>query len=100
MSYNITSWDVKEIKDFKIPIESLYKYGREDYWPDKPKLDIKTGNISISCGCEQEIHGKLEDGILNVKEIDMFGEGYGTFFHEVFNHVLGDSKGILKVSIV
>lgn len=93
MSYNITELVTKTCT-IKIPLDALYSVGREDWRPDNPELQ-PDGSFIISCGCEQDIIGDISENILTINELNMSGEGSGTFMNEVFEPALKQSMGEL-----
>ena len=99
MSYNIDNWKTKKIDNLIIPIKALYEHEREDFHPSKPELDIKTGKVSIDC-FEGEIKGTLNNGLLTVEKIQIYGEGSGTIFGNVIKPALQQSKGELEAILV
>ncbi len=94
MSYNIDKFTVKRMVDLKIPVDAFYIHERKDWHP----TDVRglSGPVEISCGCEQIISGTIEDGILTVTELDLEGEGSGTFINWIFEPALKQSKGELN----
>jgi len=63
MSCNIASWKTKKLKNLVIPLKFLYIRERTDWHPSQPKIiNIETYEISIDCGCGQEIKGILKNG--------------------------------------
>ncbi len=97
MSYNIDTWKLKKLVNLAIPLESFFKSGETDWHPEK-EYD-KNGMLTLVFG-ESEITGRVEDGILHVKEIDIGGEGSGSDMHEVIEPALEDSTGELIASCV
>lgn len=101
MSYNVDTFKVKVLEGLQLPIKSLYKHGRADWHPSEPELlNGETGLVRLQCGCEQTISGILKDGILFVTEIDMSGEGSGTFISWILEPALKESSGKLEASCV
>ena len=78
MSYNITDWRTKKIKGFMIPLRDFFKSERKEWHPTKSvSEDGKT--ITLESVLGQEIKGYIKDDFLIVKQLDMSGEGSGTF---------------------
>jgi hypothetical protein len=101
MSYNIDTFKIKVLENLCIPIDAFYKCQREDWWPDKLEIvDIDKNIVELSCGCGQTIIGILRDKVLFVTELNMNGEGSGTFMSLVFEPALKESKGKLEASCV
>jgi ribosomal protein S27AE len=98
MSYNIDTFKVKVLENLCIPLDSFVKHEREDWHPELTYID--TDKVELSCGCGQRIIGILKDNILHVTEIDMAGEGSGTFVSLILEPALKDSKGKLDASCV
>ncbi len=93
MSYNIDQWKLKRLENFTIPTSAFFLSPRKDWHPEIEKEDDLT---VLVCGCGQEIKGIEKDGLLHISEIEMSGEGSGTFFHYVLDEALKQSKGILE----
>ncbi len=102
MSYNIDTWKTKKLEDLKVPLQEFYTHERKDFHPEKPTItDATTMEVEIGCMCEDSaIKGILKDGILTVTEIDISGEGSGTFMHEVFEPALRKSTGKLEAILI
>ena len=98
MSYNITRWTTKSIKDLIIPLSSFTKHNRKDFHPDI-ELDDDGKTLILSQGDFQIIGQKHGDSIL-VESIDISGEFSGTFFREVFEEALIESSGILEATLI
>ena len=96
MSYNCDLWKTKELKDFMIPVESLFK-GTEDWHPDRINNDDGTVTFEM---CEATLHGVINDTWFIVKSIDCSGEGSGSAMHYVLEPAFEDSLGILVASCV
>lgn len=88
------------LKDFRIKLESLYVSERQDWHPEAPKLNVKTGKFSIECGCGQEIIGNIIDGWIHVEEMDLSGEGSGTFWREIMTKAIESSKGEMSATFI
>lgn len=94
MSYNIDNQKIKLLENLVIPLTALYTSEREDWLPEQPKIiDAETMLVSIRGGCDQEIKGHLKDGQLHVTEVELYGEGSGSFFHYVLNDAFEQSTG-------
>lgn len=101
MSYNIDTVKIKRLENFVIPIKALYEGVREDWMPDQPKITIPiTNEVSITCGCGQELKGILKEGNLHVSKLDLAGEGSGTLMHDILEKAFKQSTGILEMVMV
>lgn len=105
MSYNVTNWTTKRIKNLVIPFSALYNKDvvRKDWLPEQPKINPDTQEIVITCGCGQEIKGTFADetkSAVRVTEFDMHGEGSGSFWHECLRQALEKSTGTLEAVII
>jgi hypothetical protein len=98
VSYNIDTWKTKKLIDLKIPLSAFYKHPRADWHPEIKKKDGKT--FVLVCGCDQEILGEVEDGILSVVVVNMAGEGSGTFYKWILEPALSESTGELEAVLV
>ena len=54
MSYNCTTFKLKEINDFIIPLESLFKHDREDWHPTREDLE---NGLTVFRNCETTLTG-------------------------------------------
>lgn len=101
MSYNVDNWKTKKLKNLQIPLKAFYEHERTDWHPSQPEiLDADTMRVELECGCEQAIRGILKDGVLCVDEIEMYGEGSGTFKSWIFDEALKQSTGELEAVLV
>ena len=101
MSYNIDTCKIKKMENFVIPLKELYVSDRKDWHPKQPKIiDTVTMEVSISCGCGQEIKGILKDGLITVTKLDLAGEGSGTLRHFVLDHAFSKSTGELEATLI
>jgi len=98
MSYNISSWKVKKIKELKIPVSSFFEVERKDWCPDKSYNE--QGELTLECGEASFIRGFVKDGIIEVNDICMCGECSGTFVNMILEPALKKSSGSLEVSCV
>lgn len=93
MSYNIDTWNTKELANFKIPIEAIHAKGLDVLL--LPSGDSDDQKISISGGAEDMgIEGILNNNIISVAVIHCSGEGSGRFW-EHFQDILKHSTGKL-----
>lgn len=99
MSYNVTMFKLKKLKDLQIPFDNFFIHEREDYHPDV-EYDAKE-NVTLHV-CEGGIiDGKLNDGILYVDNIDdLTGEFSGSVFHEILEPALKTSVGEFEAVMV
>ena len=98
MSYNIDTFKIKRLENLEIPLSAFFEHRRSDWHPER-ELD-ENGKLTLLCGCDQEIVGTVENGILKVESMDMYGEGSGTFVNWILEPALKKSKGILEASCV
>jgi len=101
MAYNIDTAKIKRLESLVIPLDQLYVHEREDWHPTQPKiLNADTMEVEIKGAFEQTIKGLLKDGQLHVTEMDLQGEGSGTFRNWILDPALKKSTGILEASFV
>lgn len=101
MSYNVTQWKTKKLDNLVIPLAAFYKHERKDWHPGGPVLcDIHTKEVKMGCGCGQEIKGVLTGEELLVTELEMSGEGSGTFLDWILEPALKESRGQLEAVLV
>jgi hypothetical protein len=101
MSYNIDNWKTKKLDNLVIPLKALYKHKRKDLHPEQPVItNEETNEVTIECGCEQEIKGTITEGLLTVTEFDMTGEGSGTFYEYILKPALEESTGVLEAVLI
>lgn len=101
MSDNIDTWKTKRLEKLTLPLDALYKHERADWHPDEMVIEDKDiMSVRLECGCGQTIKGILKDGVLKISELDMDGEGSGTFFHWILEPALKESKGILEAVLI
>jgi len=95
MSCNIISWKTKKIENLQIPFKSFFIHKRIDWHPESHiSKDLKT--IYLDCGCGQTVKGYIKDEFFIVQDIDMCGEGSGTFMDFIFVDALKNSTGKLE----
>lgn len=97
MSYNIDTWKLKKLEGLKIPVKSFFTNKRTDWHPEK-EYD-EDGILTLTL-MESHVTGKVADGILEVTDIHIHGEGSGTSMSWILEPALGDSKGELIASCV
>jgi len=97
MGYNCDLFKIKEIKDFKFPVASLFKHERSDWHSDRINND--DGSVLFRIG-DVKIHGDIEDKWLTISSIDCSGEGSGIAMDWVLEPAFEDSTGKLVVSCV
>jgi hypothetical protein len=98
MSYNIDKWKTKRLDNLTIPLDAFFKHPRTDWHPKQ--CWHGTEDFKLESGGGQEIKGTLKDGHLTVTEIDMTGEGSGTFYNWILQPALEASKGTLEAVLV
>jgi len=97
MSYNLTSFKVKKLENFILPIKALYASSNKNSLPKPPQVsDIEKNEVIITGGCGQTIKGILKDGLLYVTELKLGGECSGTYMNEIIEPAFKESKGILE----
>lgn len=97
MSYNIDTWNLKKLNNLSIPLESFFKC-RPNWYPDK---EYDENGILTLTSLESEITGKVdENGNLQVKTIDISGEGSGTTMFDIIEPALKDSTGEMIATCV
>jgi len=100
MSYNVDTWKTKKLDKLTIPLEAFFRHERKD-WHPKRVDNIDKNEVTLECGCGQEITGTLVDGKqLLVTKLDMAGEGSGTFINWIFEPALKESRGQLEALLV
>lgn len=98
MSYNITNWKTKTIIDLKIPLDAFYRHPRADW---HPRFEMKDEKIAIlHCTQGNEILGTVEDGIFSIAQIELHGEGSGTFYNWILEPALRESTGRLEAVLI
>lgn len=101
MSYNISSWKTKKMENLVIPVDSFYKHKRTDWHPGHPVIiNSETMEVEMECGIEQSIKGILKDGMIHVTELEMDGEGSGTFRSFILDGALKESKGEMEAVLI
>ena len=105
MSYNIDTWKTKKLENLVIPLNALYEGVNENWKPEQPKIidwvtdenGMVAMKVEIECGGGQLIKGTIIDkhSKLYVTEIDMSGEGSGSFMYKIFEHALKQATGEL-----
>jgi hypothetical protein len=95
MSYNITSFKVKELTNLVIFTPAFYD-GGEGWQPEKVKTD---GITRFSWDESVYVEGKLVRRYLHVSKIDWCGECSGTAMEWCLKPALLVSKGVLVCSL-
>lgn len=91
MSYNITKFKVKKIKDLKIPVASLYKHPRTDKHPD---CTFSPYQFHFK-GLGFELSGIIKNGMIIVASIECIGEFSYYAMDWILEPAFKDSKGEL-----
>lgn len=97
MSYNIDTFKLKRLENFKIPVASLYKHDREDWHPERENRD--DGETWFH-SCEVTIKGIIKGEIFEMTSIDCTGEGSGTTMEWILEPAFKDSTGVFEASCV
>ena len=92
MSYNITTFKVKELDGLVIPVASLYKCERSEWHPDRVNNDDGSTTFII---CETELRGTIRGDFFFAGKLDCCGEGSGTTMDLVLEPAFADSTGRL-----
>ena len=101
MSYNIDTWKTKKLESLVIPLKSLFIHDRTDWHPSQPEIiNAETNEVSIKCGCGQEIKAILKDGNLHITEFEIYGEGSETLMNWILEPALKQSTGKLEAVLV
>lgn len=99
MAYNITNLKIKKLENFKVPLNAFYESEDERFRVQGHTISI--GNkIVIEGICEQTIKGTINEGLITITELDLTGEGSGTFKRSILNEAFKQSTGQLEVIIV
>ena len=94
MSYNISSFLVKKIDNFGIPMSAF---------EGKPYTTVTypvSGMVEIQVDEHDGIRGTLGNGIVMVEHVDLGGSGSGHAFEDVVMPALKESAGQFKARIV
>lgn len=94
MSYNITTWKTKKLKNFKIPHKAFFEPDLSD-WHPRVKI-VDDGKISLSAMDNDDIIGVREKDILHIHEINIAGEGSGMFVYKILTRAFEKSSGELE----
>lgn len=97
MSYNIDTFRVKKLENFRIPIASLYKHERVDWYPERVNND--DGTVTF-CDLETELRGIIDGDFFVCTSINCSGEGSGTVMNWILEPAFEESTGELVASCV
>lgn len=98
MSYNIDRWKTKKLDGLKIPIAAFFTHKRTDW---HPRLEMKDEKLAVlHCTQGKEILGTVENGILTIAQIELHGEGSGTFYNWILEPALKESTGELEAVLI
>ena len=101
MSYNIDTWKTKKLESLVIPLNALFIHERKDWHPSQPEIvNTETNEVLIECACELEIKATLKDGNLHITELEIYGEGSGSFMDWILEPALEQSTGKLEAVLV
>lgn len=98
MSYNIDRFKLKELEQFSLPLESLFKSGRTDWHPRRVNHD--DGSVSFEIGEGIVMSGVISGTTLYMHAFTCSGECSGYAMHEVFERAFAESSGRLVASCV
>ena len=96
MSYNLDNFKIKKLENFKIAAKEFNKkvFGN-------PKIDLETNKILFEGDCEVcEFEGILNNGLIEISNISIYGEGSGNFMCDYGNNLLKNSTGTLIATLV
>ena len=92
MSYDISTWKTKKIKNLQIPMKA-FQCENKEWRPDIEYID--DNKCSLSWGSKDDIIGHIENKILHVHSIDISGEGSGGTLYYCLDDAIQHSKGEL-----
>ena len=102
MSYNIDTFNLKEIKDLKIPVSALFM-ARADWHPERTANEDGTVTFEVFDD-DSAIRGTVSvagtEEILTVMSFSCCGEGSGHAMYDVFLPAFKRSTGTLTASCV
>jgi len=106
MSYNISDWKTKRLENLVIPMKAFYIYDRKDWHPTF-EFTIEGNDVEVARLQDFEfvlegiVKGETEEtAILKVSDIDITGEGSGTFMSWILVPALKQSTGILEAVLI
>jgi hypothetical protein len=96
MSYNISTWTTKELRDFRVPMKALLECDELD----SPVYDDVTG-VQTFTGLSEafELCGMETDDWLHVQHIEYWGIGSGRNFDDL-KDIFSQSTGLLIAILV
>lgn len=97
MSYNIDSYRIKKLENFRIPLKAFTK---EEFVKD---YDFDTQEIKIESKISEvgEFNGIVIDNtFVELTKISIYGEGSGYFMATVGDNLLKNSTGTLVATVV
>jgi hypothetical protein len=92
MSFNIDNWKVKEMTDFKIPMDKLLELYEIE-------TDHRKGVTFVDI-CEGEVHGNVVDGWFVPQAFRLYGEGSGTAMDDLEDDIFPYTTGTLKAVLI
>lgn len=106
MSYNVDTWKTKELNNLRLPLSAFFEQPRSDWHPhiarEHSEVDHRVALTLIdSCiiGVIEHPTGARDDKLL-ITDIDIHGEGSGSFLHYVLEPALRKSTGRLVAARV
>jgi hypothetical protein len=100
MSYNITTWRTKKVKDLYIPLALLTSDTKYGYTTKVLGDDPSQGFVRLESMERVWMVGHIEGDNMHVREITCQGEGSGTTFDMVLLPAFAHSTGSLRVKMV
>ena len=98
MSFNIDTWKAKELRSFRIAMESLHY--KENYL-DHPTVDVQTGILTFTGRAEGfKLRGVQNGPWLDVDSIKLHGEASGTMQEWLKEAIFPHSTGLLSAVLV
>ena len=102
MSYQIDTWKLKKLENFKVPYKSFFKHERVDWHPD---VTINDDGTFTFTSLDSEWNGEIwthvdKEPVLEITSIDCSGEGSATIMDWTLEPAFKDSQGTLIASCV
>lgn len=99
MSYNIDSFKIRKIENFKIP---MIEFTDKKYFCNPEIVDLSTNKILISSNMAEvcDFEGYFKDDLFEITKINIYGEGSGHFMATKGDNILKNSTGTLIARLV